>query len=164
MFYGRVSPFTRRRENLERDLSLGLASALPRFQSVVFDSGASVVRMVGVGLALGLQRIVLTGVDLNGLEYFWENNPNYKFSARRPRPVNNQTGYWSGRATSLAHETTFPGRRPFSVQVMIASLAQALAKDFGVEMFVASQKSSLSSFLPVYDWDGSQDSEAERHH
>ena len=71
-YYGRVTPSTRQVGNLEGDVRRVLAPLISRHPGVFLDSGASVVRMVGVALSLGLKRVVLTGVDLNNTEYFWE--------------------------------------------------------------------------------------------
>ena len=145
-FYGRVTPATREVRNLEGDLSRALKILQVQHPSVVVDSGASIVRMVGVALALGHVRIVLVGVDLNNTAYFWENNPFYDSSQVINTPVNNQkTG---------SHETTSMWIRPFSVVDMLGSLRDTVSKEFGVDILVASPKSELANVLPVYTWPG----------
>jgi len=145
-FYGRVMPATRKVKNLTRDVRDALASVLSRRDGIVLDSGASIVRMVGIGLSLGYKNIVLTGVDLNNTQYFWENEPSYKAESVINSPVNNQ-----GPTT---HETTNAWNRPFSVVDMVQSLAAVVAEDFGGQIFIASAESTLASFLPVYSWAG----------
>ena len=147
--YGRVSPFTRRVSNLEEDLKRVLESLVPLDTSVFVDSGASIVRMLGVAVSLGLKQVVFTGVDLNNSDYFWENNvdyPNATFLS------NNQKGYWAERSPSEFHETMSTHIRPFSVTEILRALAPTLYELFGITLLVASPHSALADFLPAYGW------------
>lgn len=143
-FYGRVTPATQEVRNLADDLSRAQKTLRSQFSGVVLDSGASIVRMVGVALALGYTRIVLVGVDLNNTAYFWENNPRYEESVAINRPVNNQN--------TAMHETTSTWNRPFSVIDMLGSLGRVVSGELGGDISVASPKSELANVLPVYSW------------
>lgn len=146
-FYGRVSPATRRLRNLATDLRSYFSTVAPRNQSILLDSGASVVRMVSLGIVLGFRRIVLVGVDLNGSQYFWEKNSNYLLGLSGPPPVNNQR--------LAMHETTSRDNRPFDVITMLKALQHFLRVECGGELYVASSKSALAEFLPLDDGAGS---------
>ena len=143
-FYGRVAPSTRRVRNLARDLQSFLHSEGTTSPQVVLDSGASIVRMISLGISLGFRRIVLTGVDLNNSPYFWQENPQYD-SRRELFPI-------FSRQVGSTHETLERGRRPFVAAEMFTELAQVLEKDFGGQMYVSSKESALASVMPVYSW------------
>jgi len=146
-FYGRVMPATRKVANLTKDLSGALSMLTRDHPGVVLDSGASVVRMVGIALALGYRKIVLVGVDLNNTNYFWEENPLFPGGGLFPVPVKNQRG--------LTHETTDTWNRPFSVIDMLGNFAAVMSRHFGGNIFLGTSPSALSSILPVYPWQGS---------
>lgn len=142
--YGRVTPSTRDASNLREDLVAILKLLRHRFPGVVVDSGASVIRMLSVGLALNFKRLVLAGVDLNNTRYFWEEGSNYEDPLIPDLPPNTQHGD--------AHETTSTMNRPFSVQEMIEKLSSVISTEYGGQLFVSSNQSDLASFLPVYPW------------
>ena len=153
-FYGRVTPPTRRLRNLRSDLGL-LFRALQRKKNSVFvDSGASILRLVGLGVASGCATIVFAGVDLNGTQYFWEENPDILSGHPTWDPRNNQRPAVTGGVGGMAHETMETLTRPFSVTEMLRAMAPVIEHNFGVKMFVASPQSALAAFLPVYGWDG----------
>jgi len=143
-FYGRVTPATRMEGNLARDIESFFRHVSSRQSEIVIDSGASVVRMVTLGILLGFRRIVLAGVDLNGSPYFWEKNPTYLEGLSGPLPVNNQP--------SGFHETTRTGSRPFSVVTMVKALADYFRSEHDGQLLVSSKNSVLSEFLPVSSW------------
>ena len=151
-FYGRVSPATRRAANLRKDFARVLGSVVFQHKGVFLDSGASVVRMIGVALSLGLSRVVLTGVDLNDTSYFWEENLDYDLNKIAEPPVNNQKGFWNGKSTPAVHETMMSENRAFPVAQMLSELSPVLLEQFELKLFVSSQKSMLSEFLPVFAW------------
>ena len=143
-FYGRVAPSTRRVRNLARDLSSFLHSEGTTSPQVVLDSGASIVRMISLGISLGFRRIVLTGVDLNNSTYFWQENPQYD-SRRELFPI-------FSRQVGSMHETQERGRRPFVAIEMFTELSKVFDKSFGGQMYVSSTESALASVMPVYRW------------
>ena len=143
--YGRTAPYTRKQSNLVNDLRRAWGSlADPSLDSVLLDSGASIVRMAHLGLKLGFRRIVFVGVDLNTTKYFWERNPSYL--GRR-----GLLSFDSGQRGS-AHETLNPYSRPFSVVEMIAKMSEAFDGS-GVQPFcVASKGSELAKVIPTLAW------------
>ena len=144
-FYGRVAPATRRYSNLLADVARYFDQVVPRFPSVVLDSGASVVRMVVLGIILGFRRIVLAGVDLNGSPYFWEKRPEYLLSLAAASPINNQL--------TSTHETLSSVNRPFEVRKMLRALDCFFQAERGGQLLVASPDSALAEFLPVETWE-----------
>ena len=143
-FYGRVTPATRERRNLAGDIAGYFAHIVPRYPSVVLDSGASVVRMTVLGILLGFRRIVLAGVDLNGSPYFWERNAEYLSELAGPPPVNNQV--------TSTHETASSSNRPFDVITMLRALGDFFQTEKGGRLLVTSPDSALAEFLPVETW------------
>lgn len=143
--YGRTAPYTRKQSNLVSDLERALDTlARPGLDSVLLDSGASIVRMAHLGLKLGFRRIVFVGVDLNTTEYFWERNPSYL--GRR-----GILSFDSGQR-GTTHETLNPYSRPFSVIEMIAKVSEALNKSGGQPFRVASEGSELARVIPTDTW------------
>lgn len=145
-FYGRVIPSTRDSRNLAGDIAQYFFRIAPEYPSVVMDSGASVVRMVTLGILLGFRRIVLCGVDLNGSPYFWERNPEYLSDLDTPAPVNNQK--------NTTHETNSSSNRPFGVTPMLTFLDEFLRGELGGELLVTSPESALAEYLPLETWRG----------
>lgn len=143
-FYGRVTPATREVRNLRGDLSRTIKMLQTEYSSVVVDSGASVVRMISIGLALGFRKIVLVGVDLKDTKYFWEDNAAYLSDVIINVPVNNQR--------NTVHETTSTWIRPFSVVDMVEAISEVVSNRWYGEVFAASSSSALSNFLPIYPW------------
>lgn len=143
-YYGRVMPATRRVSNLPEELRKVVGFLESEYPGVVLDSGASVVRMVGIALALGFRNIVFAGVDLNNTNYFWE-GPNFSHDGPADSlPVNNQTGD--------EHETTKTSIRPFSVLDVLRAFSAVISRDFGGQLYVSAPQSALADFLPLYPW------------
>lgn len=143
-FYGRVTPATRNRVNLLDDINYFFESVVTKHPGLVLDSGASVVRMVALGIIMGFLKIVLVGVDLNGSPYFWEQKPHLLENLRSERPVNNQQ--------SEIHETTMSASRPFGAVLMLQHLAEYLRINCDGELLNASESSILGKFLPAQSW------------
>ena len=140
-FYGRVTPATRESGNLVQDLHSFFAKLSPRHSALLLDSGASVVRMVSLGILLGFRKVVLAGVDLNGSQYFWEKNPSYVSERANLTPVNNQL--------NMTHETNMTAPRPFAVATKLRAINTYFRNQHGGTLMVTSSHSALSSFLPV---------------
>lgn len=146
-YYGRVAPATRKYSNLVGDVTRYFDHVVPRYPSVVLDSGASVVRMVVLGIILGFRRIVLAGVDLNESPYFWEKRPEYLLSLAGAPPVNNQV--------TSTHETLSSLNRPFDVKTMLRALDCYFQAERGGQLLVTSPDSALAEFLPLETWEKS---------
>lgn len=142
--YGRVTPVTRREDFLAKDIDYFFSHLASTSPGLLLDSGASVVRMIVLGMLLGFRRIVLVGVDLNGSGYFWEKNPRHLANLSGIKPANNQHG--------TAHETTLTLNRPFSVVTMVVALDQYLRSNHGGQLEIASESSALSGLLAPVEW------------
>lgn len=145
-FYGRVTPSTRAVDQLQVDLRYILGASTRKPPTVLADSGSSVVRMVALGMALGYQNIVLTGIDLNSGPYFWQENQEYNELRSRFPLFSRQLG--------ARHETLERDRRPFIVTEMIYALAQLAQSSSRTPagLYVSSDESALADFLPLYSW------------
>ena len=143
-FYGRISPFTRARKLLGRDMGFLDFLASNVFRSLVIDSGASVVRMASLGLLMGFKHLVFVGVDLNNTEYFWERNPEHIRS--------NGLSSFVNRQPTEQHETLSRTNRPFPVDEMLQALAVHAKKKYGAILYTASESSALADFLPIFEW------------
>lgn len=107
------------------------------------DNGASVVRMIFLGLALGFQKIVLVGVDLNRSSYFWYSEgvkSRLELRSIFPRPV------------GKLHDTTETDKRPHNTRDLIIWIDHAIREFTDSRIYVASPSSSLATDLPLYPW------------
>ena len=142
--YGRANLWTRKSENIVRDVQRALDySNKTGAPALVVDDGASIVRMIALSYLLGFRRIVLVGVDLNSVEYFWDEDPTYIQRLGIDEFDAGQTG--------TVHETLSDGPRPFGVDVFISGMARALAL-VGVHLEVDSPLSALARSIPVAKW------------
>ncbi len=146
-FYGRTQLFTKSQKNLEGDIGVLLkAKNFGWFpQSILIDSGASVVRMASLGVFAGFKKIVFVGVDLSSTRYFFEVNPD------RLKTVGVKSfNPWKDRG--LMHQTQERDSRNFSAAEFIVSFAK-MSNDFGGHQFFSgSRKSLLAEHLPIFDW------------
>lgn len=113
-------------------------------RSVVPDNGASVVRLIFLGLKLGFKKIVLVGVDLNLSPYFWF-SPDWErrtpeLAATFPRP------------SGVAHDTTQTVTRPHNTLDVIRWISVNLVGPEAPELFAGSSTSELATFLPTHPW------------
>lgn len=146
LMYGRANLFAQDLRSLEEDLTWLLKQIRDSLvsPSTLPDNGSSVIRMVFLALILGFRDVVLVGVDLNGSDYFWEED---KFFAGEgesfslgPRP----------RSDGTSTEST--ENRPFPVSVFLAALAPLAERILGARIWCASPSSLLAQFLPIYDF------------
>jgi hypothetical protein len=144
--YGRHNLLTQTDSALRSDLGPLLANRVKSFETkpVLIDNGASVVRMIELGLFAGFKEIVLLGIDLNSSPYFWEapDAPSRHRGMRDfyQRPQNNE------------HDTLETLERPYSNLLFIKELAFAAHRDFGASVYVGTEASSLSGTIPSYRW------------
>lgn len=145
--YGRQNLATRTDLALRNDLGPLLSARHKNFarHPVLIDNGASVVRMIGVGLFAGFKEIVLLGIDLNSSPYFWE-APDVSPNHRAMR------GLYQ-RPDNTKHDTLETFDRPYSNLRFIEELARGAKRHFGARVYIGTKGSSLSGKLPAYDWD-----------
>jgi len=144
--YGRFQPFTRRLSNLAGDLDTTLKRLTPA-SPVVPDSGASVVRLVSLGLLMRFKKIVLVGVDLFGSNYFWEDDPSHL--------TRNGVTSWEGGQKPGLHETMSPQNRAFVALDMFGALG-SVSRQRGIQLLVASTQSLLTTRLDGYSFPDGQ--------
>jgi hypothetical protein len=142
--YGRVNLWTRKVGNISRDVG-GLLRIMQgrRREFLVLDDGASIVRMVALCAALGFKRVVLVGVDLNNVKYFWDEDSSYLERL-------GLSGFDAGQK-GMVHETLSSVSRPFGVDIFIAAIAKALKKK-GLVLEVESPASELAKSIPIASW------------
>ena len=140
-FYRRVNLWTREVRNIARDLK-NIWFLTSRFGSrgVLVDNGASIARLISLLIEMGFRRIVLVGVDLHNVEYFWFEKPEL---LRRFGIDSFDTLQRGSR-----HETLNSTTRPFKIDSFIWSLASAFRED--VEILVESSESVLARELPIW--------------
>jgi len=107
---------------------------------LLIDHGASVVRMIHFALRSGAKRIVLSGVDLVGSKYFYEEDPS--FLRRIDEPPFDRT------RQSLLHGTVEERPGSSSILGVLRELNQVLRRDYGVELLVLKPTPTMKSVLP----------------
>ena len=118
--YSRFTPFTRRQKNVVSDYGRGLNFLTTRSRSVVVpDSGATLVRLLGLALQAGFRQVVLVGIDLS-TTYFWERE-----NSRLVAPTYRE---FAQPLRGGVHETVFVGSRPFSIVEMVSGFAEIYGK------------------------------------
>lgn len=144
--YGRANLVTRKPENISSDtvrLLRGYRDGkIPR--NVLPDNGATVIRLIYLGILQGFRSIVLVGVDLDSRGYFWqapEFDGDREFVAEAfQRPV------------GVPHDTLDDRLRPFPANVAITRIAELARQELGVSVHVGNELSSLSNSIPVFPW------------
>ena len=139
--YSRVNIWTRRESNIGRDFQGIVSSYLGRKNpDVLVDNGASIARMLALCVMLGFRKVVLVGVDLNNVEYFWHRRPDYL----RKLGIESFGTAQKGRV----HETLMSINRPFSIDEYVASLS--IQDGSGVRILVESHDSLLAASITVW--------------
>ena len=149
--YGRVNLPGVADEIAENELHRFFAKYLrePPFSSVLPDNGASVVRLLFLGLVYRFERIVLVGVDLNRSPYFW-----YHPDWLEQRP---ELAKLFPRAVGVPHETrekrqSSSQRRPYDTVDVILWLHNYCQTSGLSQIYSGSSSSTLAEFLPIYPW------------
>ena len=139
--YSRVNIWTRRERNIGRDFRRIISSiSRQRKPDVLLDNGASIARMVALCAVLGFRRIVLVGVDLNNVKYFWQKNASLL--------ANPDLNDFSSGQTGTSHETLSDLSRPFAIDKFMFSVNRA--SDVDNLISVESEESRLASALAVF--------------
>lgn len=124
--YYRSTPFTRDLSNLRGDFHRGLKISESGFKKLVVpDSGASLARMVSLGILAGFERIVLLGVDLS-TKYFWQ-EPGSQIIAP-------ELHYFEQPMRGGVHETMSKLHRPFSI-LEVLDVLRRIGLERGVRLF-----------------------------
>jgi len=148
--YGRHNLLTRTDAALRKDLGPIVANRFENFHNspVLIDNGASVVRMIEIGLFAGFREIVLLGIDLNSSPYFWE-------APDAPAPYKKMRGLYH-RPENIEHDTLETFDRPYSNLFFIEELARGAEHVFGACVYIGTEGSSLSGKIRDYDWNMGQ--------
>jgi hypothetical protein len=144
--YGRITVAAKSSASIKRELrtllSWGIKGLLPRDTTI--DAGASIVRMVSLGIFLGMKQIVLVGVDLNSTQYFFQRNPEHLARHGIAKFDTGQRG--------AAHDTMSREGRSYNVYDFLKELSSVSQELGGPQVLVGSEKSLLADFLPVFSW------------
>ena len=126
--YFRFTPFTRMEKNIADDYGRFLNSRLDRTTSLVGpDSGATLVRLLGIAVKTGFKHVVLVGVDLS-TTYFWQEKGANLVEARYHA--------FSQPMTGKVHETVLTNNRPFSVLSVLSAYSRLLrGRGVGLEVW-----------------------------
>ena len=117
--YYRFTPSTRDAMNIRRDFSRGLRlSKSAGLDVVVPDSGATLLRLLGIALVSGFRRVILVGIDLS-TTYFWQEDTAFLVNARFRD--------FSQPMRGPVHETMLANNRPFSVLSCVAAFHEIYA-------------------------------------
>jgi len=142
--YSRVNIWTRRETNIGLDFQRVISSVSRRRKpDVLLDNGASIARMVSLSSMLGFRKIVLIGVDLNNVEYFWHRNPALLAGLGSAHFSSGQTGSF--------HETLDAVNRPFPIDDYLFGTNLGAQKSGGA-IFVESSGSLLVKKMTVFEW------------
>lgn len=104
----------------------------------LFKYGGSVIAMMTLGVRMGYKRIVLSGVDLNRQEYFYQDKQRYPEYAD-----------WEFVSKKDAHLTTRRLAWMVPAQEAIYIFKELVLDPDGIELFVESPASTLYSRVPL---------------
>ena len=139
--YGRVNTIGRSSAELVREISRWHGSKIGARYGVALDSGATLARLISIGISFGARRIVLVGVDLNTPDYFFQADRSFLIS-------NGFTTFDTGQ-TGSSHDTLFRTNRPVGILEMISAY-RSVSESLGTRIELMSDRSALSSILPAY--------------
>lgn len=133
----------------ELDLSLSYLNKLGYFNknniiNFVFHKRASVVYNIMFAFLAGYRNIILCGVDLNNIDYFYQTNPSHYLDKGLP--------FLDPGQTQNIHRTIDPNAFPNvpTADAVIYSVNDALLKPKGINLYVAFSTSALYPKLPTY--------------
>jgi len=138
--YGRANLEGASETSIGRELTAILAGesgySIPR--NVLIDNGASVVRLIFLGISQKYDDIVLIGVDADDRPYF--------------HGAQDKISNYFEPGVGEAHSTEDTVNRPVSTSSFIRELGAAMKSVNGPRLWVGSSESRLSDELAVYDW------------
>ena len=136
--YYRYTPVTRKLSNLSKDLRQAIQGlSLEDSSFVVPDSGASLIRLMILGLVSGFSEVVLVGIDLS-TNYFWQE--------QGADIVDERFALFEQPMTGKHHETLSKINRPFSVIEVVQALSGIYAER-GVTLRVEAFPSQLTNLF-----------------
>jgi hypothetical protein len=143
---GRANFLSASQADLALDIRLISEALLKRRvpRSILPDNGASVVRLVFLGLAQRFKDIVLVGVDLDDSPHFWDND----FYREKYGSLIESISPTGG----LPHATTLSENRALGNREFIELLSAVSRENFGTKLWVSSESSSLYPRLPLFPW------------
>jgi hypothetical protein len=140
--YGRVGSASKTldelRTELHRYFKWASLSAIPDY--LPFDTGATLSRLISIGVRAGFKRIVLAGVDLRESRYFWDANPALLSARGIEKFVTIEN--------SETHSTE-TGRR-FAMSESLETLQNFLTSNSQTSLYSGHSSSWLSTRLPVH--------------
>lgn len=107
---------------------------------------ASISYLVLLGMAMGYQKIILCGVDLNNSNYFFEGE-GYSSKEYFDYPYSN--------LTNKVHLTVDKEINKVTIDYVIKELDERVLKPRGTNLYIGSKKSLLYPSLPYYNFDRS---------
>ena len=108
---------------------------------MIYGLHSTVDRLTHLAILAGFNEIVYAGVDLNSSKYFWEEK-------NLQNEMQNQLIKLVKKKSDRQHTTEGnPSQIPAS-QVIKSNYNYACSK--GIKLYTTSQKSKLSTFLPIY--------------
>mgnify|MGYP001300976740 CR=1 FL=1 len=124
--------------------SISMTSGAKTGWPAVFGDGASIERMVSIGIKNRFKNIILVGVDLNDITCFYDINKKYfeKHDFSLPDDP---------RKHLEVHKTMDRSIKKVTVVDTIPLMAE-YAKSLGINLYIESGSSELAKFLPVYKW------------
>jgi hypothetical protein len=111
----------------------------------------SISYLVLLGHLLGIKRIVLLGVDLNNSNYFYECQ-NDELSTEMNQ-IMTALGHQSSKIHLIADKTKTNNYGETDIVTYLKALNDIILKPKGTVLYCGSNKSLLSSFLPVFSFD-----------
>ncbi|HWA99318.1 MAG TPA: hypothetical protein VG713_12535 [Pirellulales bacterium] len=106
---------------------------------------SSAVAAVTFGMMLGYRDIVLVGVDLSNTLYFWEADPDKYRGVPTPPNIEGSGVHYTADREKVGFYV-----RQLPIQEQLRILADDLCRRQQIRLWTASERSMLSSFLPVY--------------
>lgn len=140
--YGRVGSASKTldelRTELHRYFKWASLSAIPDY--LPFDTGATISRLISLGVRAGFKRIVLAGVDLRESRYFWDANPSFLAERGLERFVTSEM--------PSAHSTE--AGRLFATSDLLEAMQQFLMIRNASTLYSGHSSSWLSTRLPAH--------------
>ena len=139
--YYRYTPVTRKLSNLSKDLRFAIDTlSFEDLSFVLPDSGASLIRLMILGLESGFSEVVLVGIDLS-TNYFWQ--------APGADIVDERFVLFEQPMSGKHHETLSTLNRPFSVVEVVEALLE-LYSERGVKLRVVAFPSQLTTLVHLH--------------